>query len=248
MNTSTVSIFTLAILLAAVTLARAQLTLTPLPNGPGFPVSDAATEANTDISASSETVGGLAGGFNSNLALAPDLQQEVSSTGGLPLDNNAISSQYTTLWPGYTDANYNQDPVAGSPEADMAITLGTLEGTLQAAANQQASQTDELNRLETLETENSAALGLLQILELSNEAALFAAEQDMKLRNAINAQLNGLNVAESNRQNQEAQNQLESLAIASEHADWDATNDPTPAEMPPIEDYPSAPITGEVTE
>jgi hypothetical protein len=248
MKTSSISAIALSILFASAPLVHAQLTLNPLPSGPGYPVSDAATEVNSDISASSETVGGLAGGFDPNLALAPDLQQQVSSSGGLPLENNAISTQYTNLWPGYTNANYNQNPAYGSPEADMAITLGTLEGSLQAAANQQASQTDELNRLEALETESAAATGLLQILEVNNEAELFAAEQDMKLRNAINSQLNALNVVESNRQNQEAQDQMGSLAIASEHAAWDATNDPSPAEMPPIEDYPSAPITGQVTE
>src|SRR5438128_669061 len=62
--------------------------LTPMASSPGYPVSDQATETNTDITATSETVGGMAGGFDPNLALGPDLQQQVSSTNGLPLDNS----------------------------------------------------------------------------------------------------------------------------------------------------------------
>jgi len=66
----------------------------------------------------------------------------------------------------------------------MATTLGTLQGTLQAGADQQNSQADELARLEGLEAENAAATGVLQVLEVSNEVALFEGEQEMKLRNA----------------------------------------------------------------
>jgi hypothetical protein len=47
----------------------------------------------------------------------------------------------------------------------------------------------------------------------------------MKLRNATNAQLNALVVAESNRQNQQAQDDLESLAVASSvKYDWDLSD------------------------
>jgi len=115
----------------------------------------------------------------------------------------------------------------------MATTLGTLQGTLQAGADQQNSQADELARLEGLEAENAAATGVLQVLEVSNEVALFEGEQEMKLRNATNAQLNGLVVVESNRQNKEARDQLESLAVASGQSSGplpDISNDFNPPE------------------
>jgi hypothetical protein len=102
----------------------------------------------------------------------------------------------------------------------MATTLGTLQGTLQAGADQQNSQPAELARLEALEEENAVAAGLLQVLEVGNEIGLFTSEQDLKLRNATNAQLNALVVAESNRQNKQAQDALESLAIVGQYSDW----------------------------
>jgi hypothetical protein len=190
-----------------------------MPAGPGIPVSDAATEMNTYIIAISVAIGGMYGGFDPTMALATDLQQQVSSAGGLPLDNE-ILADYPTLFPGYSDASYNQAPEPGSPEGDMATTLGTLQGTLQAAADQQNSQNAELARLQMLEAENAAAAGVLQALEVSNEISLFASEQNMKLRNATNAQFNALVVAESNRQNKQAQDELESLAIVGQHSDW----------------------------
>jgi hypothetical protein len=199
--------------------------LMPMASSPGYPVSDQATEINTDITATSETVGGMAGGFDPNLALAPDLQQQVSSTNGLPLDNS-ISPRYPTLWPGYSNADYGQSYVDGSPEGDMLTTLGTLQGTLQTGADQQNSQIAELNRLQALELENAAATGVFQLIEIANETAIFRAEQEMTLRNSINAQLNALVVAESNRQNKEAQGQLESLAVATQHNEWDLGNMP----------------------
>jgi len=190
-----------------------------MPTGPGFPVSDEATEMNTYIIAISDAVGGMYGGFDPAMALAGDLQQQVSSTGGLPLDGE-IPEVYPTLWPGYTNASYDQAPLSGSPEQDMATTLGTLQGTLQAGADQQNSQPAELARLQMLETENAAAAGVLQAIEVGNEIGIFASEQDLKLRNATNAQLNALVVAESNRQNKQAQDELESLAIVGQYSDW----------------------------
>jgi hypothetical protein len=182
---------------------------------------------NTYISAISLAMGGVAGGFDPNLELAGDLEQEVSGAGGLPLMVAALN-QYTTFWPGYSDASYNQSPAPGSPEGNMATTLGTLQGALIAGANQQATQPAELQRLEQLELENATAAGVLQALEVGNEIGMFASEQDMKLRNATNAQLNALVVAESNRQNREAQDDLESLAVASStQYDWDLS-DQTP--------------------
>jgi hypothetical protein len=193
--------------------------LTPMPSSSGFPVSDQATEINTDITATSETVGGMAGGFDPNLALAADLQQQVSSTNGLPLDNT-IPNRYPALWPGYEYHGYPHSDADGTREGDMLTTLGTLQGTLQASADQQNSQIDELNRLKALEAENASATGLLQILQITNEAALFEAEQEMKLRNSINAQLNALVVAESHRQNKEALDSLETLAVVTQRTDW----------------------------
>jgi hypothetical protein len=236
------ALYIAGVLLANVCCAHAQFpdialpngrSLTPMASGPGTPVDDLATNVNTDITATSMTVGGMAGGFDANLALAPDLQQQVSSTDGLPLDNGAITGRYQTLWPGYSNANYGQSYADGSPEGNMLTTLGTLQGTLQAGANQQNSQTAELNRLEALETENGDATGIFQLLQIGNEAAYFTAEQEMKLRNSTNAQLNALVAAESNRQNKEAQDELESLGIATEKAEWDATNDP-PGQDPQI--------------
>jgi hypothetical protein len=219
--------------LAQSNLLGGSIPLSPLTSGGGIPVSDAATEANTYIIARSVITGGVAGGFDPTMALAPDLQQQVSSAGGLALDNAAVSTQYPTLWPGYGNASYNQNPPPGSPEGDMATTLGTLQGTLQAGADQQNSQGDELARLEALEAENSVAAGILQVLEISNDIALFVGEQDMKLRNASNAQLNALVVAESNRQNKEAQNELLSMAVgASVQYDWDLPQQPQEPIMP----------------
>ena len=74
--------------------------------------------------------------------------------------------------------------------------------------------------MQTLEAENSAAAGVLQALQVGNEISIFAAEQEMKLRNAANAQLNALVVAESNRQNKQAQDELQSLAIEGQRSDW----------------------------
>ena len=102
----------------------------------------------------------------------------------------------------------------------MATTLGTLQGPLQAGAEQQNSQPAEIARLQMLETENAAAAGVLQALEVGNEIGIFASEQDLKLRNATNAQLNALVVAESNRQNKQVQDELESLAIVGQYSDW----------------------------
>jgi hypothetical protein len=120
-----------------------------MPTGPGIPASDAATEMNTYIIAISVATGGMYGGFDPTMALAPDLQQQVSSAGGLPLDTE-IPGAYPTLWPGYSNASYDQAPAPGSPEGDMATTLGTLQGTLQAGADQQNNQPAELARLQAL--------------------------------------------------------------------------------------------------
>jgi hypothetical protein len=186
-------------------------------------VSDPPVEAATEITAISVATGGVAGGFDPNLELAGDLEQEVSGAGGLPLMLAALN-QYATFWPGYSDASYNQSPAPGSPEGDMTTTLGTLQGALIAGANQQATQPTELQRLEQLELENATAAGVLQAQEVTNEIGLFQAEQDMKLRNATNAQLNALVVAESNRQNRKAQDDLESLSVVGENIPWDVTN------------------------
>lgn len=229
------ALYIAAVLLADVRCAHAQFPditlpdgrgLTPMASGPGTPVDDLATNVNTDITATSVTVGGMAGGFDPNLALAPDLQQQVSSTNGLPLDNGAISGRYPGLWPGYGNANYGQSYADGSPEGDMLTTLGTLQGTLQAGADQQNSQIAELTRLQALEVNNADATGIFQLLEIANETAIFEAEQEMKLRNSTNAQLNALVVAESNRQNKQAQDELLSLGVMSQIAQWDLTQSP----------------------
>jgi hypothetical protein len=67
---------------------------------------------------------------------------------------------------------------------------------------------------------------VLQALEVSNEISLFGRELEMKQRNATNAQLNALVVAESNRQNKQAQDDLESLAVATQQSQWDLANMP----------------------
>jgi len=182
-----------------------------------------------------ELLPGMAGGFDVSQALTGDLEQQVSSAGGMPLVTGSIS-QYPTYWPGYANASYNQAPAPGSPEGDMATTLGTLQGALQAGADQQTSQQQETARLSALEASAGAATGNLQVQEVGNEIALFNAQQEMKQRNAANAQLNALAVAESNRQNQEAQDQLESLAIAGEQTNWDATNYQS-VDLPPVSQW-----------
>jgi hypothetical protein len=214
--------------------------LTPMATGPGRPVDDQATNVNTDITATSVTVGGMTGGFNANLALAPDLQQEVSSTSGLPLDNS-IPSRYPVLWPGYEYPGYPHSNGDGTREGDMLTTLGTLQGTLQASADQQNSQTAELNRLEALETENADATALFQLLEIGNEAAIFVAEQEMKLRNSTNAQLNALVVAESNRQNKQALDELETLAVVTQRTDWQFAGAEFEPPMPAAPPWPYTP-------
>src|SRR5262245_12132329 len=93
-----------------------------MPSSAGYPVSDAATEMNTYLIGISETVGGMYGGFDPTLELMGDLEQLVSSNNGLPLDMGAISSQYPTLWPGYTNANYQQTYAPGSPEGNWLTT------------------------------------------------------------------------------------------------------------------------------
>jgi hypothetical protein len=167
--------------------------------------------------------GGGAGGFDPTMALAPDLQQQVSSAGGLPLDME-IRAAFPTLWPGYSNAGYNQNPVPGTPEGDMATTLGTFEGTLQAGADQQNSQIHELARLEQLEIANALALDPVTAIQVGNEIALLESELDMKGRNATNALLNALVVAESNKQNRRAEDELQSMAVAGQLTDWDLTN------------------------
>jgi hypothetical protein len=177
-----------------------------------------------------ELLPGLAGGFAISEALSGDLEQQVSSAGGMPLTLDAIS-QYRDYWPGYSNAHYGQDPQPGSPEANMATTLGTLQGALNAGADQQESQAGENQRLYNLEGTAAAATGNLQVQEVSNEIALFQAQQEMKLRNALNGTLNAMLVAESNRQSQKAQDDLESLSVAGENVDDGFTQD-DPQEPP----------------
>ena len=84
-----------------------------------------------------------------------------------------------------------------------------------------------------LEGENASASGNLQALEVANEIALFNGQKEIKSRNAINGQLNALLVAESNRQNQEAQDQLESLAVgSSSQYEWDLSDQSSEPIMP----------------
>lgn len=181
---------------------------------------------NTGTIATSVTQGGDAGGFDPSLELNGDLEQQVAATGGLPLILGPISGDYPIAWPGYAIGAYNQDNSLGSPEGNEALTLGTLQGAMNAAADQQSSQDAELNLLENLEAENIGATSVFQLLEIANEAALEEAELDMKERNATNAQLNSINVTLSNEQNKTATDELISLADATELAQWDLTNAP----------------------
>src|SRR6516165_3507010 len=79
-----------------------------MPASPGIPMSDAATETNTYLTALSLTIGGMPG------------------------DLGAIGADFPPAWPGYSNGQYNQDDSLGSPEGDMALTLGTFQGALQA--------------------------------------------------------------------------------------------------------------------
>jgi hypothetical protein len=229
-------------------LALGMTTSPALAQFPGgaIPVQDLVTEQNTGTIAQEDGVvaqntttiaqieqqnilPGLAGGFDVSQTLSGDLEQQVSSAGGLPLVTGALSA-YTTFWPGYTNASYAQSLAPGSPEGDMTTTLGTLQGALNAGADQQTSQQTEAARMTQLEAENGAATGNLQVQEVGNEIALFGTQEEIKQRNATNGTLNALLVAESNRQNQKAQDDLESLSVACENIPWDFTNNPNPPE------------------
>jgi hypothetical protein len=208
-------------------------------------ISDTATstadidQTTQDIDDQAQTIAGVeqqniqpgeAGGFDWLQTLQGDLEQQVSSAGGMPLVTGSISA-YTTYWPGYANAGYLQGPPpAGSPEAAMATTLGTLQGALQAGADQQQSQQAEATRTEELENKAANASGNLQVQEVSNEIALFNAQEEMKQRNATNGTLNALLVAESNQQNQKAQDDLESLTAAGAEFQGDFSENPNPPE------------------
>lgn len=168
---------------------------------------------------------GLAGGFDSSQTLSGDLEQQVSSAGGMPLIIEELQ-QYPVYWPGYSQVNYVQNPKPGSPEADMNTILGTLWGALNAGADQQASQQVEAERMTELEAENAGAEGNLQALEVANEIALFNGQEEIKSRNATNGQLNALLLAQSHVRNKEAMSELEGLAISTELTQYDATNNP----------------------
>jgi hypothetical protein len=174
---------------------------------------------------------GMAGGFDASQTLSGDLEQQVSSAGGMPLIIENLQ-QYPMYWPGYSNASYVQNPPPGSPEANMATTLGTLWGALNAGADQQASQEAESERMTVLEGENAGAEGNLQALEVANEIALFNGQEEIKSRNATNGQLNALLITESNRENKEAQGELESLAIATQNTDWQDPELPNEPVMP----------------
>jgi hypothetical protein len=210
--------------------------------GGPIPVTDAVTEQNTgaiaastaDIDNQAQIIAGveeqniepgLAGGFDWSQTLQGDLEQQVDSAGGMALTQPGLVN-YTTDWPGYTNASYNQSPMPGSPEGNMATTLGTLQGALEAGADQQQSQAAEAARTAQLEANIAAAAGNLQMLEAIGEIDLFNGQEEIKQRNATNGQLNALLVTQSNRENKEAQDQLEGLGIATEVTEYDATNEP----------------------
>ena len=94
------------------------------------------------------------------------------------------------------------DPGTGISRRGTRQLLSVLQGALIAGANQQANTARRASTFRTVlpQLENGTAAGVLQALEVGNEVGIFASEQDMKLRNATNAQLNALVVAESNRQ------------------------------------------------
>jgi hypothetical protein len=214
-----------------------------------IPVTDAVTEQNTrQIAASAADIDnqaqiiagieqqnimpGLQGGFDWSLTLQGDLEQQVDSAGGMALTQPDLAN-YATDWPGYTNASYDRNPVPGSPEGNMATTLGTLQGALEAGADQQQSQAAEANRMTQLEANIAAAAGNLQMLETIGEIGLFNGQEEIKSRDSINGQLNALLVAESNRQNEKAQGDLESLAVgSSSQYEWDLSDQSNEPIMP----------------
>jgi len=200
----------------------------PAAGGPCY-VQDTAQDNIAEIMADEdqELLPGLAGGFDASQALSGDLEQQVSSAGGMPLIIGNLQ-QYPQYWPGYTNASYVQNPAPGSPEADSMLAQGTLWGALNAGAKQQQSQQAENQRLVNLEGDAAAAFGNLQVQEVGNEIALFQAQQDMKLRNAINGDLNAMLVVESNRVNKEAQDNLTSMAEVGDLSQWDPAVNPPP--------------------
>jgi hypothetical protein len=200
-------------------------------SNPGDVITDTDDQAQTIAGIEQQNIQpGEAGGFDWAQTLQGDLEQQVSSAGGMPLVTGAISA-YSNYWPGYSNAGYLQEPPPpGSPEANMSTTLGTLQGALQAGADQQQSQQAEAARMEDLENKAGNASGNLQVQEVANEIALFNGQEEMKQRNATNGTLNALLVAESNRQNQKAQDDLESMAVAGASVPWSFANNPNPPE------------------
>lgn len=191
------------------------------------------TESNIEQIEENNIEPGLAGGFDYSQTLTGDLEQQVDSAGGMPLTQTALA-KFTTAWPGYSIASYEQvnagsSPV-GSPEGNAAITLGTLQGALNASADRQQSQAAENTRLSALADKNQQASGNLQVQEVGNEIGLFNGQETIKLGNAIEAQNNALLVTASNRVNQEALDRLEALGVMTEKAQWDATNTPPGAD------------------
>ena len=227
-------------LLSAALAVSAHAQPIPIPGGGGnicgdteldpCYVQDYSTTDNTALIVADEDqelLSGLAGGFDPSQALSGDLEQQVSSAGGMPLIIGNLQ-QYPQYWPGYTNASYVQNPAPGSPEANSMLAQGTLWGALNAGADQQQSQQIENQRLWQLEGDAGAAIGNLQVQEVGNEIALFQAQQDMKLRNAINGDLNAMLIVESNRVNKQAQDNLTSMAEVGDLSQWDPAVNPPP--------------------
>jgi hypothetical protein len=178
--------------------------------GGPIPVTDAVTEQNTGAIAASTA----------------DIDNQAQIIAGVEEQNIEPGLAGGFDWSRYTNASYNQSPMPGSPERNMATTLGTLQGALEAGADQQQSQAAEAARTAQLEANIAAAAGNLQMLEAIGEIDLFNGQEEIKQRNATNGQLNALLVTQSNRENKEAQDQLEGLGIATEVTEYDATNEP----------------------
>jgi hypothetical protein len=164
---------------------------------------------------------GLAGGYAPDLALIGELQNYVNLRQGLALNLNQIATQYPRLYPGYNA----QGGAPATAQMTTTATLGTLRGTMEAAASQMDSLPAEQARLQSLEARNGTAIGNLEAQEVGNEAQIQNAQEAQKMRELLAGLINAQTVAESNRLNEEVYSQQTSLAIKTVPWQGDYTHD-----------------------
>lgn len=152
------------------------------------------------------TTGGGAGVWSSNGALLSNLGGIIAEANGLSYSLNSVGPMFQQTYPGYV-------PSAVTEQASAMMTLGTLNGALQSAEMQSQEFSADQAALGVLEVRNRTAIGNLQAIQVGNELALAQAQQLQLLRQLAMAQTNSENVAEAERVNNEAQDQLGSAGV-----------------------------------